>query len=103
MEEQNKARVKLIVALVIIFLVGVVGYKLYINSMENDFNDISTVEIERVGDHYTGQFHRPDCPKAKKILEPVIFEDGATAKENNKQAREEGYVPCKRCHPEKLK
>ncbi|ORT98897.1 hypothetical protein D081_2347 [Anaerovibrio sp. JC8] len=100
--DKKKAYTKLGIALFIIIALMAGAYKLYTHSLENDFNNISTVEIERVGEEFTGQYHRPDCPLAKKILKPVIFNEGKTAAENNKQAKAEGYVPCKRCHPEKL-
>lgn len=99
----KKAFTKLGIALVIIVALLAGAYKLYTDSLANDFNDISTVEIERVAETYTGEYHRPDCPKAKRILKPVIFNEGKTAAENNKQAKAEGYVPCKRCHPEQEK
>ena len=97
---EKKATVKLVVSLVVIFLIGFIGYNLYSDSLENDFNNISTTEIERLGDTYTGNYHRPGCPKAKSIVKIVEFNKGATAEENNKQAREEGFTPCKRCHPD---
>ena len=100
MENSQKARIKLIVSLVAIFLGGFIGYSLYSDSLENDFKNISTTEIERVGDPYTGYYHRPGCPKAKSIVKVVDFNKGATAEENNKQAKEEGFLPCKRCHPD---
>lgn len=100
MDEQKKARVKLIVSLVIIFIVGFVGWNLYQNSLQNDFNDIDKTQIERVADTYTGFYHRPGCPKAKTIVTPEVFKKGKTAEDNNKAAEDKGYHPCKRCHPQ---
>lgn len=100
---EKKEYTKLGIALVIIVLLLIGGYKLYTDSLENDFNDISTVEIERVAESYTGIYHRPGCPKVKTILQPIVFNEGKTAAENNKQAKAEGYVPCKRCHPDDVK
>ncbi|MCR5175431.1 MAG: hypothetical protein K6C05_01120 [Anaerovibrio sp.] len=99
MDDKKKAMVKLIIGLLAVFLIGFIGLSLYQSSMNNDFNNISTTEIERVGDTYTGLYHRPDCPKAKTIVNPVYFNEGTTAAENNKKAEKEGYVPCKRCKP----
>lgn len=83
-----------IVGLAILLVVLAVAYRAYSTSVEEDFKDISRVETYRMGDHYTGQYHRPGCPKLKQTFgEAIRFENAAAA-------REEGYSACKRCDPD---
>lgn len=83
-----------IVGMAILVVVLAVAYRAYSISVEEDFKDISRVETYRLGDHYTGQYHRPTCPKLKQTFgEAIRFENAAAA-------REEGYSACKRCDPD---
>lgn len=78
-----------------VFLIAVLagGYYLYSSAVDEDFKDISKVEVNRIGETYTGVYHRPGCPKVETIK--------SNAKEfaNNKEAEDAGYAPCKRCKP----
>lgn len=71
-----------------------VAYNVYSSSVENDFNDISRAEAYRMGDHYTGFYHRPGCPKLQQTY------GGGIRFESSEAARKEGYNPCKRCDPD---
>ena len=83
-----------IVAIAILAVLLAVAYRAYSISVEEDFKDISRVETYRLGDHYTGQYHRPGCPKLKQTYgEANRFENAAAA-------REEGYSACRRCDPD---
>ena len=98
---EKKEATKLIIGLVIVIAAIVAALFAYNNSVKDDFNNISHAEIYRMGDDFTGLYHRPDCPKIKKVMKPIYFEDGKTAKENNEAAKHEGYKPCPRCTPDK--
>ena len=50
-----------------------------------------STETYRMGDHYTGQYHRPGCPKLKQTY------GGGTRFESATAAELEGYAACKRC------
>lgn len=82
----------IVVAVIIVVLA--VAYNMYSSSLENDFADISRAEAYRMGDHYTGFYHRPGCPKLQQT------HGGGVRFESSEAARNEGYNPCKRCDPD---
>lgn len=86
----NKNIFKMIGLAVIVVILGIC-FKMYSDSVNEDFKDIPRNEVTRIGDHYTGQYHRPGCPKVKQI-----YGDGIKF-ENKEAAVAEGYSACKRC------
>ena len=88
--------IKKVIPFIILVVVLIVGFNAYKSSVQEDFNDISHEEVNRIGESYTGIYHRPGCPKVQ----------GDTVKaqrlefENNKAAKDAGYAPCKRCKPD---
>ena len=50
------------IGVAVIVLLLAVAYNMYSSSVENDFKDISRTETYRMGDHFTGFYHRPGCP-----------------------------------------
>ena len=81
------------IGVAVIVLLLTVAYNMYSSSVENDFKDISRTETYRMGDHFTGFYHRPGCPKLQQA------HGGGIRFESNEAARAEGYSPCKRCDP----
>ena len=71
-----------------------VFWNLYSRSVEDDFANISRAEVTRIGDHYTGTYHRPSCPNVKQIYK------GGKEFANQEEARAAGYNPCKHCDPD---
>ena len=84
----NKFR---ILGIAVIVAILAVLYQVYSTSVEEDFSNISRTETYRMGDHYTGQYHRPSCPKLKQAY------GGGKRFENATAAELEGYAACKRC------
>lgn len=85
--------IKRIIPFVLLVAVLAGGYSMYSSSVEEDFNDISHAEVNRIGDSYTGIYHRPGCPKVETIKsQKMNFAD-------NKEAEAARYAPCKRCKP----
>ena len=68
-----------------------VFYQLYTDSVNEDFKNISRTETYRMADHYTGQYHRPGCPKLQQAY------GGGKRFESASAAEQEGYSACKRC------
>lgn len=96
----KKAKVKLIGSLTIIVLAIITALVLYNNSVKEDFSNISHAETYRVGDEFSGVYHRPACPNGKNVPSPVIFDHYDTPELNNAEARKAGYKPCSRCLPD---
>lgn len=84
----NKFR---ILGIAVIVAILAVAYQAYSTSVAEDFSNISRAETYRMGDHYTGQYHRPGCPKLKQAYGGGKRFESATA------AELEGYAACKRC------
>ena len=84
----NKFR---ILGIAVIVAILAVAYQAYSTSVAEDFSNISRAETYRMGDHYTGQYHRPSCPKLKQPYGGGKRFESATA------AELEGYAACKRC------
>lgn len=84
---------KRILPFIVLLAVLAGGYYLYSTSVDEDFKDISRVEVNRIGETYTGVYHRPACPKVESI------KSGVKEFENTKEAEAAGYSPCKRCKP----
>lgn len=80
-----------IFGIAVIVAVLAVAYQAYSTSVEEDFKDISRTETYRMADHYTGQYHRPGCPKLKQTY------GGGKRFESAAAAEQEGYSACKRC------
>lgn len=80
------------IAYFLIITVLLVGFFLY-KSSKDKYSNISHAEINRIGDTYTGVYHRPACPQAQDIQSGVI------EFENNKAAQSAGYHACKHCKP----
>lgn len=81
--------------LVIAIAAAVVGIHSYTQSKAEP-PAISQTETNRVGDFFTGLYHRPDCPKVKQIRDKnrEDFVDSAAAEKA-------GYRPCEVCKPGK--
>ena len=82
---------KKILGIAVIIGVLAVAFHLYSTSLSEDFSDISRTETYRMADHYTGQYHRPSCPKLKQTY------GGGKRFESAAAAELEGYSACKRC------
>lgn len=89
----NKNLIKILGCGVIIALLAI-AFQMWNSSVQNDFNDISRKETYRLGDHYTGFYHRPGCPKLKQTYAGGVHFDTPEA------AKEEGYSACKYCDPD---
>lgn len=78
----------------LILLVAIIAglFTMYRSSVNEDFNNISHAEVNRVGENYTGIYHRPACPKIENNTNLTQFADNA-------EAKAAGYAPCKRCKP----
>lgn len=87
----NKVKIILVAFIVAVLAVC---YNLYTTSLEEDFTNISRTETYRMGDHYTGFYHRPSCPKLKQT------HGGGIRFETVEEARAEHYNPCDRCDPD---
>lgn len=84
----NKFR---ILGIAVIVAILAVAYQAYSTSVDEDFKNISHAEAYRMADHYTGQYHRPECPKLKQTY------GGGKRYESAAAAEEAGYSACKRC------
>ena len=84
-----------LILLVIVIMVGAVLAKNYMDSVNNR-PEISQTEVNRVGDFFTGEYHRPGCPKVESITEGNRHEFN-----NNDEAKSAGYRACKVCTPDK--
>lgn len=97
MEEQNSEkknnRIIQIVIVVVALAVAAVGIHSYTQSKAAPA-EISQTETNRVGDFFTGLYHRPGCPRVEQIR-TGNREDFA----DNDAARHAGYRPCDVCNP----
>ena len=82
-----------IVILAVAVVVAVIGIHSYMQSKEEP-PVISQTETNRVGDFFTGLYHRPGCPKVEQIRDKnrEDFPDNASAKKA-------GYRECEVCKP----
>lgn len=89
----NNNMVKIAIVLVVAAVLAVC-FKMYFTSLDEDFSNISRTETYRMGDHYTGFYHRPGCPKLKQT------HGGGIRFESSAAAKAEGYSACDRCDPD---